>query len=94
MIQALYKDLDTIMYEAVRIEPSIQKFSKTLVLSESQNLATKASLLQWSSLDIHVRYRPRVPKAFQNQDQDQAQVKLPLLWTFFETYYNYLTIDC
>ena len=37
---------------------------------------------------------PRVHKAFQNLDQDQAQVKHSLLWTFFETYNNYLTIDC
>ena len=43
---------------------------------------------------ISSNIRPRVHKAFQNQDQDQAQVKFPLLWTFFETYHNYLTIDC
>ena len=33
-------------------------------------------------------------QSFQNQDQDKAQVKKIKLMTFFETYYNYLTIDC
>ena len=38
---------------------------------------------------------PVFTKAFQNKDQDQAQVKILILWTFFsKTYYNYLTIDC
>jgi len=37
--------------------------------------------------------RSRVHKAFQNQDQDQAQVKKSSNMYFFKTYYNYLTID-
>jgi len=36
----------------------------------------------------------RVHKAFQNQDQDQTQVKhSSTMDYFFKTYYNYLTID-
>ena len=35
---------------------------------------------------------PHVHKAFQNQNQDQAQVKK--LWIVFKAYHNYLTIDC
>ena len=37
--------------------------------------------------------KPRVHKAFQNKDQDQAQVKQSHIMDFFQTYYNYLTID-
>jgi len=40
-----------------------------------------------------VNIRPRVHKAFQNTDQDQAQVKNSYIMDFFKTYYNYLTID-
>jgi len=37
---------------------------------------------------------PRVHKAFQNKDQDQAQVKHSYIMDFFKTFYNYLTSDC
>jgi len=37
--------------------------------------------------------KPRVHKAFQNQDQDQAQVKDYFTMDPFKTYYNYFTID-
>ena len=40
------------------------------------------------------RARPRVHNAFQNQDQDQAQVEHYFTMDLFKTYYNYLTIDC
>jgi len=37
---------------------------------------------------------PRVHKAFQNTDQDQAQVNNSYIMDFFKTYYNYLTNNC
>ena len=39
------------------------------------------------------RARPHVHNAFQNQDQDQAQVEHYITMDLFKTY-NYLTIDC
>ena len=42
----------------------------------------------------NLRSWPRVHKAFQNQDQDQGQVKHSSTMDFFKTYYNYLTIEC
>ena len=37
---------------------------------------------------------PHVHKAFQNQNQDQAQVKNSSTMDCFKAYHNYLTIDC
>ena len=37
---------------------------------------------------------PRVHEAFQNTDQDQAQVINSYIMDFFKTYYNYLTNNC
>ena len=49
-----------------------------------------------TALVLHLKplIRPHVHKAFQNQDQDQAQVKNSFTMDFFPSYYNYLTIDC
>ena len=40
-----------------------------------------------------IEFWARVHKAFQNQDQDQAQVKNSFTMNFFKTYI-YVTIDC
>ena len=40
------------------------------------------------------RARPRVHNAFQNQDQDQAQVEHYFTMDLLKTYYIFLTIDC
>ena len=71
----------------------IQYPNYQLFKGNMQQLYTLARLADTSKTSWRPSW-PRVHKAFQNQDQDQAQVKLPLLWTFFDTYYNYLTIDC
>jgi len=33
-------------------------------------------------------------KHFRSRIKIRLKLKILLLWTFFETYYNYLTIDC
>ena len=44
--------------------------------------------------DVTIILRPRVHKAFQNQDRDQAQVNNYFIMDFFKMYSNYLTIEC
>ena len=44
--------------------------------------------------DVTIVLRPRVHKAFQNQDRDQAQVNNYFIMDFFKMYSNYLTIEC
>ena len=52
------------------------------------------SLIVSSLHTYEIQYWPRVHKAFQNVDQDQAQVKHSFTMDFLKTYYNYITIDC
>lgn len=55
LMQVLKDDLESIMIEAVRIEPTVDRFSRELVKKSFPNLMRKASsVVKWGTPHIHV----------------------------------------
>jgi len=74
---------------------NLQSLIRTFLFSDFNHSISLNMLIVFIINTITQESRPRVHKAFQDQNQHQAQYKHYFAMDFFSnTYYNYLTIDC